>query len=236
MTRALIAAALLLAACGDGGSREPGTTPPDRTGNPPFSMETLPPDTPPPVPEARPLPARPELLLDSVRIEGDWQRAELRLVRSPAGFEPPFTTYLPSGLEVHFEVPDSAPSVRFIAAFGGRVNPEAFLQVRVYPEGTTRAAAEREVTAYLAGRGPRQDQVTRSEGWPWTEAAWDFHYGAGPDTGGYLGTMGLGRYGNRFFHVLAHYPAEYGDGVGPRFHRILQEWRWEIDGARLIGE
>jgi len=230
---ALATLAILLAACAPDEAPQTAAAG-DSVAGPPFSQATLPPDSTAPPPVARPLPPRPQVLADSVRIEGEWQRDELRLVRSPDGFEPPFTTYLPSGLQVDFETSDSTPSVRFVAAFAGHVNPDAYLQLRLYPEGIAELAVHSAVEAYLGGRDPRGNGVSPSQGWPWTIEAWDFQYGAGPDQGGFMGTIGIARYGNRFFHALAHYPAEYGDGMGPRFHRILQEWRWEIDGARLV--
>lgn len=201
---------------------------------PPYSLETLPPDSLVPVQRRDSLPQRPAVLLDSIRVEGASQSDRLTLVRSPAGFSPPFTTYLPSQMKVDFMASDTAPSVRFVAAFGGRTNPEAYLQVRVYRPGVAELVPRNEIEVYLRGRDPRQDNVTPSQGWPWTLAAYDFYYGAGPQQSGFMGTIGLGRHANRFFHVLAHYPAEYGDGIGPRIHRILTEWRWEDDGSWLV--
>jgi hypothetical protein len=236
MSHRLAAAALLLLLACTSRDAPPARTAADNSGGPPYSVETLPIDSPVPPPAPRPLPPRPEVRHDSVRIEGDWQRSRLRLVRSPAGFQPPFSTYLPVGLEVEFEPADSTPAVRFVAAFDGRRNPEAYLQVRLYAPGSPELEVRTAVEAYLTGRDPRRNRVTPSQGWPWSVAAWDFQYGAGPEQSGYLGTIAIGRYGNRFFHVLAHYPADYGDGVGPRFHRIIQEWRWELDGARLVSK
>ena len=230
----LIAAALLLlgAGCrqdsGAGNARAADTVP-----SPPYSVETLPPDSVlPPAPQ-RELPARPRALADSVLVEGMWQPEQLTLVRAPAGFEPPFTTYLPSGLEVSFNVNDSTPSVRFVAAFAGRVNPAAYLQVRLYPPGSAELVVRSAVDTYLRGLNPREDRVHPTETWPWGLAAWSFQAGGPPADSVMLGRVGIARHGNRFLHVIAHYPAEYADGIGPRFQRILREWRWEDDGARL---
>lgn len=215
---------------------DPGAAeePEDTIPAPPYSLETLPPDSQVPVQRRDSLPERPAVLTDSIRIEGMAQAERLTLVRSPEGFAPPFTTYLPSQMKVDFVVSDTAPSVRFIAAFAGKVNPQAYLQVRLYRPGVAELVPRTEIDVYLRGRDPRQDNVTPSQGWPWTIAAYDFQYGAGPRQSGFIGTIALGRHANRFYHVLAHYPAEYGDGIGPRIHRILSEWRWEDDGSWLV--
>lgn len=225
--------ALLLAGCSPDRPAD-GNAVPEASPAPPFSMETLPPDSPAPVRPAEQLPTRPPVLQDSVPIEGDWQRERLTLVRSPSGFDPPFSTYVPEGLRTEFLVGDSTPSVRFVAAFAEKVNPDAYLQLRLYPPGATELVVRTAVDAYLRGRAPRQDRFAPSSGWPWSIGAWDFDYTEGRTPIHYIGTIAIARHGNRYLHVLAHYPAEYGDGVGPRFHRLLQEWRWEDDGSRLV--
>lgn len=225
---------LALAACSSGSPAGRNGSAPDTLAGPPFSIETLPPDSVAPMAPPHPLAKRPAVRADSVRIEGMWQHDRLTLVRSPQGFAPPFSTYLPAGLRVDFVTSDTDPAVRFMAAFAGRVNPEAYLQVRLYPPGASELLVRSSVDAYLRERDPREEHVRPSGGWPWTVAAWDFDYGEGRANERFIGTIGIARHGNRFLHVLAHYPAEYGDGVGPRFHRILQEWRWEDDGSGLM--
>ena len=233
----LAAVTVCMAGCGPEPARDVADSDPEDTlPPPPYSLETLPPDSLAPVVRRDSLPPRPEVLTDSIRIEGMAQAERLTLVRSPAGLEPPFTTYLPSGMKVEFAVNDTAPSVRFVAAFAGQVNADAFLQVRFYAPGSAELVARNAVEVYLRGRDPRDESVVRSGGWPWTIDAWDFQYGAGPRQSGYMGTIGIARHANRFFHVLAHYPADYGDGLGPRIQRILQEWRWEDDGSPLVAD
>lgn len=234
MIRTTLILSLLLGACGSGQPPAEDAPADDSVPSPPYNLETLPQDSTVAVARRDSLPPRPAVLEDSISIEGMAQAERLTLVRSPAGFSPPFTTYLPSQMRVDFVASDTTPSVRFVAAFAGRTNPEAYLQVRLYPPGAAELVARTAVDTYLRGRDPRQDNVHPSEGWQWTIDAYDFQYGAGPQQSGFMGTIGIARHGNRFFHVLAHYPAEYGDGVGPRFERILREWRWEDDGSRLV--
>jgi hypothetical protein len=210
-----------------------GAEPEDTLPAPPFSLETLPPDSPVPERPAATQPARPAQRTDTISIEGMPQEERLTLVRSPAEFIPPFSTYVPAGMRAEFMPGDSTPSVRFVAAFAGRVNPEAYLQVRVYPRGAAELVVRQAADAYLRGRDPRQDNVRESERWPWAIDGYDFSYGGQEGTAYFIGTMAIARHGNRYLHVLAHYPGEYGDGMGPRVERILREWRWEDDGAML---
>src|SRR5690606_4159180 len=65
--------------------------------------------------------ARPQTRVDTLYLEGMPEPVELTLVRSPAGFPLPFSTYAtddfivePAGSDVQGD-----PAVRFIAAFGG---------------------------------------------------------------------------------------------------------------------
>lgn len=226
-------AALMALGCG----RE-RSAPVQRTGDtlaPPYNSNTIPPDSPlPPAPTLL-LPRRASVLLDSVRIEGDIQPERLTLVSAPPAFSPPFSTYVPEGLNVEFDaISDTAASVRFIAAFAGQVNRAAYLQVRLYRPGAAELPARNAVESFLRGRDPRGHAVQSTDRWPWSVATWHFQYSASSTQGGFLGSIALARHGNRYLHVLAHYPAEYGDGVGPRFQRILEEWRWEDDGEWLI--
>jgi hypothetical protein len=226
--------ALLLAACfPDAPAEQFGESAEDTLPAPPFSVETLPPESLAAAPRTGRLPARPETRTDTVHIEGTAQPERLTLVRSPEGFQPPFSTYVPPGLRTGFMAGDSTPSARFVAAFGGTVNNDAYLQVRVYPPGSSEVVARNAVDAYLRGRDPRQDNIRESERWPWAREAYDFSYGGEGGTELFVGTMAIARHGNRFLHVLVHYPAEYGDGMGPRVEKILREWRWEDDGSRL---
>jgi hypothetical protein len=233
MRRHLPIILLLAAACvPETPPAESGGEPEDTLPAPPFNLETLPADSAAPVQRADSLPARPEARTDTIEVEGSPQVERLTLVRSPEGFAPPFTTYVPPGLRAEFLAGDSTPSVRFTAAFAGRVNPDAYLQVRVYPRGTAELFARQSVDSYLRGRDPRQDNVRASTRWPWAIDAWDFSYGGDAGTP-FVGSIALVRHGDRFLHVLAHYPAEYGDGMGPRVAAILREWRWEDDGTSL---
>ena len=48
-----------------------------------------------------------------------------------------------------------------------------------------------------------------------------------------VGTLGLGRHGDRYFHIVTQHPEEYGDGFGPRAALIFKHWRWSDTGQPL---
>jgi hypothetical protein len=45
----------------------------------------------------------------------------------------------------------------------------------------------------------------------------------------------IARHEERRVRLVSHYPAEYGDGMGPRIARILSHWRWEDTGTSIGG-
>jgi hypothetical protein len=201
------------------------------------------PDAPPPgIPadsttEAGPTDAghadRPDGRTDTVSIEGMAEPVELTLFRSPEGFPLPFTAYVPTNMRP--EIEDGG--ARFIAAFGGVANPDAFVHVFVFPAGTDRAHALDAARAYETGRGvpvsrglePVEDggEAPRPA---WAIEAYRFRY-QGVD-GWFVGTIGVGEHGGRYFQIVRHYPAEYGDGFPPRADLVLETWRW-ADGTGL---
>lgn len=185
----------------------------------------------PPVPAAdtaREVPAeaagptsRPELRHDTIAVEGMPEPVTLRLYRTPPGFPLPFSTYVPEDMVA--ESAESAASgqgeaVRFVAAFGGRRTDSAYVLVRVHPEGVTEQAARQTLRAAAGGGTAAPPGEHRH---PWALAEFS------GSTGATVAHGALGRHQGQFFHVLVRYPAELGDGFGPRAAVLLEEWRWE---------
>ncbi|HEX7089997.1 MAG TPA: hypothetical protein VF192_07660 [Longimicrobiales bacterium] len=175
--------------------------------------------------------ARPETRMDTLLLEGTAEPVELGLVRAPAGFPMPFSTYTTGDfvVEAAESEADGDPAARFVAAFGGVRNDDALLEVAAYPPGVTEAEAiaraERAVGAGADVVAPGETSLR------WATREWRLSRRA-PGGGWILGFAGLGRHGGRWFHVLARYPGEYADGFGPRAAMILDHWRW-ADGAPL---
>jgi len=174
--------------------------------------------------------ARPQTRVDTLLLEGTAEPVELVLVRAPAGFPLPFSTYTTGDFIVEAaESEGGDPAMRFIAAFGGVRNDGAFLEVAVHPPGESEAEAAAHTERAVGAGG---DVVAPGEpGLDWAVRRWRIGR-RDPRGGRILGFAALGRHGDRWFHVLARYPGEYGDGFGPRADLILEHWRWD-DGAPL---
>jgi hypothetical protein len=104
-------------------------------------------------PEPRTAP--PESLLDTLYIEGMPEVVRATLVRAPHEFDMPFSTYLPQDMNAEYRTDSPGTAVRFVAAFAGVVEPQAYLQVRLHPPATSAQQARDVVSAFLAGKTVR---------------------------------------------------------------------------------
>lgn len=226
----LAAAALLLSACT---AKDEGETPaPDDT-PPPAAGQAAPPAAQPEDSADPALPTRPETRADTLMLEGMPEIERATLVRSPPDFALPFSTYVSSGMRTEFRTGDGGSAVRFSAAFGGVENRNAYLQVYVYDAGVERPTVNDVITGFVRSRAPGIDEAASIETPPWALEAMRFAY---IGTGGVrmVGRTLTGEHNGRYFHVIAHYPQEYAEGMGPRIDRILRQWRWEDTGALLV--
>lgn len=184
---------------------------------------------PPSGPATRP--ERPATRSDTILLEGTPEPAELTLVRSPSGFEPAFSTYVPEEMVQVVTRPEGGLEIRFVAAFAGVRNEEASLAFHFHPPGTTEEEA-REAALRVAREHGGSGEPGRPGRWEWSE----LEYPLGDAAGARLfGTVAVARHGGRWFRVLLRYPPEYGDGLAPRAELILEEWRWEESGEGLGG-
>jgi hypothetical protein len=174
--------------------------------------------------------ARPATRRVAISIEGMVDSMEVRLVRSPEGWAPPFSTYRPADMLDEATSSDEGNGLRFIANFGGVRNDQAFVHVFIYPATATEADVRRMTEAYV---GDRPERVTEARRYTWTllERPFSGRTGRGERTAGWIGA---GQHAGRWFHIATEYPVEYGDGFGPRAARILEEWIWEDDQSRLV--
>ncbi|MBW3553538.1 MAG: hypothetical protein KY466_08510 [Gemmatimonadetes bacterium] len=182
--------------------------------------------------------SRPAAMTDTLMIEGSPQPLALRLFRTDDDFPLPFSAYVPEDMTRASEGDDEdGASVRFVAEFGGVRNERALVHLFVHPVGTDPQQALAVVRAYEAAAGvpvsrgiePLGESETLRR-MPWADHAYVFRYQASGTW--YLGTIGLGSHAGRLYHLVVHYPAEYGDGFGPRAAILLDTWRWG-DGSPL---
>lgn len=182
---------------------------------------------------------RPATATDTILLEGLPEAVPLRLIRSPGGFPLPFTAYVPTAMDPEFSTAGDGATLDIVAEFGGRRNDDAFLHLYVFPEGTSRQAAEAAALAYRAGRGipvsrglePLAAPRDRTS-MPWALDAYRFRYQSGGQW--LVGRMGVGHRSERYFLLVRHYPEEYAEGFAPRADLVLQSWLWS-DGSTLGG-
>jgi hypothetical protein len=223
--RASLALMLLAAGCG---ARD------DAPGEP-AAADSAPVDPARPVPEDTP-PAsiaqdRPATRVDTVMIEGMPETETSSLFTTPAGFALPFSAYVPEGLRTDVSPPTA---VRFVAAFAGNVNRNAFMLVHVHDAGAAQPDATTVLESLADARSYTRHETRSIERPSWALDAIGFT-AVGRDGVDVTGSIAVARHGDRYFHVLRHYPVEYGDGLPPRLHSILSTWRWEDDGTLLAG-
>jgi hypothetical protein len=159
-----------------------------------------------------------------ILVEGIREPMTYRLYRSPESFPLGFETYLPADMEPDNVASGEGESIRFVPTFGDPMTQPGGLSITV-PAGELSATdAQRMVREIAAGIG----NVERVAGGGLTWALEEYRFQG--ET--HVGSVALGRHDGRYFYVMTAYPAEMGDGFGPRAHRILGEWRW-VDGSRL---
>jgi hypothetical protein len=224
VTGLLVAALVaLVTGCGDGaaGGRTPGDEVPEAAaGDSPVA------------PVAEPIERAAERRI-AIEIEGMREELRFLLYRSPAGFPLPFSTYIPADMIAEAVSAGEADAIRFIAAFGGVRNEGAAVHLIVHRAGAGEAEAVSVLRALAAGLGTELTEASAEESFDWSVR--DFRSVALPGRPDAVeGTMAVGRRGDRYFSLVIHHPAEYGDGFGPRARQILREWRWEDTGEALL--
>jgi len=154
----------------------------------------------------------PETRLDSISIEGMTQPISLKLVQ-PESANPPFRAYIPPDMIFEPASSGEGDGYYFFTNFGGNRNDDAYLLVFVFPAGTTEGEAVELVKAFTASRGgPPPAQFE--------------NFSFQRDGVRYNGGIELRKHHDRFYYIARQYPAEYGDGFGPRASKILQYWDW----------
>jgi len=162
------------------------------------------------------------LQAETIVIEGMEQRIRVLPYHAPVEFPKNFFTVVPEGMVVDYASSGEGDAVRFEAAFGGVRQPDAHLSFTLLPEGTTLEDA-RITVGDLARRtgGARVAPADR----PWAVEEWRVQP---------AGFVALAEHNERWFYFLAHYPAEFGDGMEPRIDLILRRWVFTSDGTPLI--
>lgn len=156
--------------------------------------------------------ALPKTLQDTLMLEGMAEPVSMNLYSTPEGFPLPFHTYLPENFTHEALSSPTAETIRFSMG-------EAQISFVVLPANTGRSKAQSVAKASL---GKANIQSCRSS-YDWQ---WECLYVAGK--GAQVSRVLLGEQQGRQFYFLISYPAEYGDGFGPRYARVLEEWKFDF--------
>ena len=188
----------------------------------------------------------PDTLRDTISLEGMPEPILLRRFETPESFPLRFSTYVPADMDREMDpvsAGEAGAGLRFVAAFGGTRNADAFVHVYAYPEATDLAEVQATARAFIASRGVPVSgsaeppglgpQANRRFGWSVHEEGYRYQISDGQWV---VGTLALGQHAGRYFHVVTQYPAEYGDGFGPRAARIFEHWQWTDTGRPLDEE
>ena len=156
--------------------------------------------------------ALPKTIQDTLMLEGMAEPVSMNLYNTPEGFPLSFHTYLPENFTHEALSSPTAETIRFSMG-------EAQISFVVLPANTGRSKAQSVAKASL---GKANIQSCRSS-YDWQ---WECLYVAGK--GAQVSRVLLGEQQGRQFYFLISYPAEYGDGLGPRYARVLEEWKFDF--------
>ncbi|AHM59893.1 hypothetical protein D770_08150 [Flammeovirgaceae bacterium 311] len=152
----------------------------------------------------------PDSIQDTLLIEGMPEAVTLSLYRSPENWPLQFRTYLPPEMEAETISSGEGGAIQF-----------SFYMARIlfftFPEGTNRSRAQK--TAYTALGSASVDPCDNEWEWQWG----CYYSGNNPKQ---VSRILMGEKEGRYFYFLIQYPAEYGDGFGPRYQLLLDKWEW----------
>lgn len=233
----VLALALLMTACGEEAARTPDSD--ERTARKPSpeapSRGGAPRDS-----AKEPSPAegnggsRPKSRIDTIMVEGAPQPIRLRLLDEGL----PFTTYFPEDeFTAESASSDEGIGIRFVARFGGTLNPDAYLTLFLPSARTTVPAMEKFVTQYvIKSHGWKSRRAGAGEYYAWSRSSFAIS-GKSQESGTPItGHLCIGTHADNAFYMMAVYPPEYGDGFGPREALIISELRWRDDGEGMSEE
>lgn len=160
-----------------------------------------------------------------ISIEGVEEEMRLVLYESPSDFPLVFSTYIPEDMAAERWRGTEGDAVAFVAVLGGQRNEAAAMRMIVHRAGATEYEVVEILTELARDLGTDLEAPPNGPRFDWSVREFrNVAHPAREDAA--QGFMGIGRRDNRYYTIAIHYPAEYGDGFGPRANRILQEWRW----------
>lgn len=169
--------------------------------------------------------ARPDTTNTEISIEGATEKMQLFLMKSPDEFPLSFSTYIPIDMKVARMREEGGLVLRIMAAFGGRPNKEAQLTIGAFARGIQSNTVHTRVLKKARSIASLSEDPAR---YPWAQTVYSLQ-------GDRSGFLALAEKNSRWFYLLASYPPEYADGMGPRINKVIEQWRWQDNGKPLDG-
>lgn len=165
-------------------------------------------------------PKRPPTKTTTIKIEGEKTPVNLKLYQQDS---PRFSTYVPEDFIVETSAAGEGTSARFIANFGGTRNDQAYVHFFFPAQAMNLNQIRPLVTGKRGLLANNKWQVVRRNTnipYRWVKERIFFKQRQGNQN--FVGSVLIGENRGKAFHVITHYPAEYGDGFDPRANLILQ--------------
>lgn len=167
--------------------------------------------------------SRPDTMEITFSIEGVTEAMDMYLLGSQKEFPLNFSTYIPVDMQTETVRSDEGSAIRIWAAFGGHPNKEAYLTIYAFPAAVPAEEVRKTSVEQVKMLGDvAEDTVSH----PWADTVYSLN-------GNRMGFLALAQEKDRWFYLLAAYPPEYADGMGPRINQIIEQWRWKDSGDGL---
>ncbi|HEY9670315.1 MAG TPA: hypothetical protein V6D11_02645 [Waterburya sp.] len=163
---------------------------------------------------------KPSTKTDTISIEGEKTQVTLKLYDRANGV---FTTYYPEkDFIAQSRTLGEGTGTQFIYNVDGRQNQNVFVAL-FFPTKATTLEQLKQVAQQRGLIQPDQWKVvTRTTEVPYSWAKEKIVYQKRGSAQNLGGEVYVGEANGKAFYVVTHYPAEYGDGFGPRANLILK--------------
>lgn len=176
----------------------------------------------------------------TLQIEGQPQTVPVQPFASGPDFPLPFRTLVPDGsrLVARAQAIPESESLDAEARFDWQpATDPAFLRLVVLDTTVSETTARGLIRAIstdfgvIGSGGLEYEEAVPPPGHDWATLGYRLRGVVGSDP--VTGWISLGERAGRRFYFMALYPAEYADGLGPRFDFILEHWVWLDTGEPL---
>ncbi|QGU00658.1 hypothetical protein SYNTR_2064 [Candidatus Syntrophocurvum alkaliphilum] len=147
---------------------------------------------------------------ENIVIEGMEETITLELFEGNNNF----VTYIPESMAVETEFASDGDFYWFYWMHEENINEDVYLQLYFYPEAVTETPSLSKTENLKL-----VDDTEKIYNWSIGEYTSSFE----ADNSFYAM---IGKHEEQYFSIVLHYPWEYGDGLNPRFNKIIEHFYW----------